>query len=332
MKAIRQYEFGGPEQLRFEEVADPVPGPGQVRVAVEAAGVHLIDTSIRSGAQMGAFPLPTLPMTPGREVAGRVDQLGAAVDASWLGQRVVVHLGLANGGYASAAVADVADVFPLADHVDATSAVAMVGTGRTVLGILEAAEPASDDVVLVTAAAGGVGALLVQAAKHVGATVVGVAGGPEKVEVVRRLGADVAVDSSVGEWAPEPWPARVRAALGDRAVTVALDGVGGETGRAAFDLVGAGGRMVVFGWASGTPMRLRVEDLIASGVSVTPGIGARVMSRPGGIRDLSARALDEVAAGRLVPLVHRPFSLADAAEAHRAIEARESMGKVVLVP
>jgi NADPH2:quinone reductase len=135
------------------------------------------------------------------------------------------------------AVANVVDLFPLSDPVGAAEAVAMVGTGRTALGILEAAQLTSDDVVLVTAAAGGVGALLVQAAKRVGATVVGVAGGEVKVDTVTRLGADIAIDSSVGEWAPEPWSGRVRAALGDRTVTVALDGVGGDAGRAAFELV-----------------------------------------------------------------------------------------------
>ena len=332
MKAIRQYEFGGPEQLQFEERPDPEPGSGQIRVAVAAAGVHLIDTTIRRGVQTGAFPLPVLPITPGREVAGAVDAIGPDVDESWLGRRVVVHLGLASGGYASSAVANVADLFPLADHVDAAAAVAMVGTGRTALGILEATELTSDDVVLVTAAAGGVGALLIQAANSVGATVVGVAGGRAKIDTVTRLGAHIAIDSSVGEWAPEPWSGRVRAALGGRAVTVALDGVGGDTGRAAFELVAPGGRMVVFGWASGAPMRLSVDDLMARGVRFTPGIGSRVMARRGGIRGLSADALDALTTGHLTPLVHPPFPLADAADAHRAIEARATIGKVVLVP
>lgn len=332
MKAIRQHEFGGPEQLTFEERPDLQPAQGQVRIAVEAAGVHLVDTTIRRGEQMGAFAPPSLPMTPGREVAGTVDEVGPDVDAGWLGRRVVVHLGFASGGYASSAVADVADLFPLADHVGAAAAVAMVGTGRTALGILEAAELTEDDVVLVTAAAGGVGALLVQAAKRVGATVVGVAGGEAKVAAVAALGVDAAIDSSAGEWAPEPWPSRVRAALGDRAVTVALDGVGGDTGRGAFDLIAPAGRMVVFGWASGSPMRLSIGDVVASGVRITPGIGARVTSRPGGIRGLSADALAALTAGQLTPLVHPPFPLADAADAHRAIEARTTIGKVVLVP
>ncbi|MGH9137956.1 MAG: zinc-binding dehydrogenase [Acidimicrobiales bacterium] len=332
MKAIRQYEFGGPEQLRYEEIADPEPGDRQVRIAVDVAGVHFVDTTIRRGVSFGAFPSPALPMIPGREVAGTVDRLGPDADASLLGHRVVVHLGMASGGYASAAVADADTLFPLPEGVDAAEAVAMVGTGRTTLGILEVARPRPDDVVLVTAAAGGVGALLVQAARATGAFVVAAARGANKVAVAERLGADVTIDYAAGRWAPEPWTDRVREALAGRPVTLALDGVGGEIGRAAFDLVAPGGRMVVFGYASGTQLPLDADDLYSSGVTVAAGIGARIMSRPGGIRDLSAKALDELTAGRLKPLVNAPFALADAAEAHRAIEARETIGKVVLVP
>ncbi|MPY81262.1 MAG: alcohol dehydrogenase catalytic domain-containing protein, partial [Actinophytocola sp.] len=104
MHAIRQYEFGPAATLRYETVDDPVPDAGQVRIAVAASGVHLIDTTIREGEQMGPCPLPELPMTPGREVAGVVDQIGPDVYEAWLGTRVVAHLGPACGGYAEVAV------------------------------------------------------------------------------------------------------------------------------------------------------------------------------------------------------------------------------------
>lgn len=328
MKAIRQHAFGGPEQLRVEEVPDPEPTENQVRIAVEAVGVHLVDTTIRRGTSFGAFPPPDLPMTPGREVAGTVESAGPSVDPAWLGRRVVVHLGPASGGYASLAVADVDDVLVVPDHVDAASAVAMVGTGRTTLGILEVADMRPADVVVVTGAAGGIGALLVQAARSAGATVAGVAGGSRKVAAVERLGADLVVDHRAGD----QWPARVRDGLDGRPVTLALDGVGGDMGRAAFEMVAPGGRMVIFGYASGEEMPLSVGDLITGGVTVIPGIGARLLDRPGGLRPLAAAALDELAAGRLVPLVHPPFPLAEASDAHRAIEARATIGKVVLAP
>src|SRR5689334_19314348 len=105
MHAIRQHEPGAPETLRYEEVPDLAPGPGQVRIAVATAGVHLIDTVIRRGAAAGPFPPLELPMTPGREVAGSVDAVGPEVDPVWIGRRVLAHLGLANGGYAEQAVA-----------------------------------------------------------------------------------------------------------------------------------------------------------------------------------------------------------------------------------
>jgi len=326
MRAIRQHEFGPPETLILEEVADPVPADGQVRVAVEAAGVHLLDTTIRKGESGGPFPLPELPMTPGREVAGRVEALGPGAAGRWLGRRVVAHLGMASGGYAELAVAPVAALHELPDHLEADAAVAMIGTGRTTMGILEVALPTPDDVVLVTAAAGGIGSLLVQAAHHVGAVVAGVAGGPDKVERARKLGADVGVD--YGEAA---WPDLVREALDGRAVTLALDGVGGAIGRGALELLGPGGRIVMFGWSSGTPLELTTADLYAGGITASAAVGPRIMQRPGGMRDLETRALAEAAAGRLAPPVTR-FPLADAAQAHAALEGRNTVGKAVLVP
>lgn len=329
MQAIRQYEFGGPEVLNYEEVDDPEAGETQLGVAVQAAGVHLIDTSIRRGNVGGPMPPPDLPTTPGREVAGLVDAVGTGVDQSWLGQRVVAHLGYmgGGGGYASRAVAEVATTLVLPDHVDFDAAVAMVGTGRTTLAILDEATPRADDVLLITAAAGGIGSLLVQAAHHAGATVIAAAGGPAKVEIAEGLGADIGIDYTIDGWYDE-----VGKRLDGREVTLALDGVGGAIGRAAFELVDAGGRMVLYGFASGDPMPLSAGDLFTRGVTLSAAVGARLFARPGGLHELAEQAVDELAAGRLVPLVHPPYALAEAAEAHRALEARETTGKVILVP
>lgn len=327
MKAIRQYEFGDADTLRYEEVPDPVPGPGHVRIRVAAAGVHLVDASIRQGQQLGPNPPPTLPMTPGREVAGTVDQLGSGVDPSWLGRRVVAHLGTVSGGYAELAVASVTSLHELPADLTEDAAVALIGTGRTAVAILEVASPTADDVVLVTAAAGGLGTLLLQAARRAGAVAVGVAGGPSKVDRVRSLGADVAVDYSTPDW-----EAAVRRALGDREVTVCLDGVGGTLGRTAFELVGLGGRVILYGWASGSPTDFTVWDLYSRGLTVSCAIGARIQQRPGGLRGLEEEALALAASGAWVPLVGPPFPLADATGAHRAMESRATVGKTVLVP
>lgn len=326
MHAIRQYEFGQPSTLRYEEVDDPHPAEGQVRIAVAASGVHLLDTSIRRGEQGGPFPLPELPMTPGREVAGVVDALGAGVDPGWLGKRVVAHLGQASGGYAEYAVREVDALHELPGMVADDVAVAMIGTGRTALGILETARLTSDDVVLVTSAAGGLGTLLVQAARNAGATAIGLAGGSEKVGRVRANGAQIAVDYTREGWADE-----VRAALGERAVSVVLDGVGGEHGRTALELLGVDGRLLLFGWSAGEPTRLDAWDVVGRGITVMPAVGRKLLSRPGGLRELETRALAAAAEGELRPEVSSQFPLAKAADAHAALEARQTVGKVILV-
>ena len=214
----------------------------------------------------------------------------------------------------------------LPDDLPADVAVAAIGTGRTAAGILEIAALGAEDVVLVTAAAGGLGTLFVQAAANAGAAAVGLAGGPLKVERVRELGAEVAVD-----YRSSDWPERVRDALGEREPTVLLDGVGGALGRQAMELLGVGGRMVIFGWSSGAPTEVSTRDLLGRGLQVT-AVGPRLLRRPGGLRDLETRALDDAATGRMVPVVGQRFPLAQAAAAHTAIENRNTVGKTVLIP
>ncbi|MFF2098076.1 zinc-binding dehydrogenase [Streptomyces sp. NPDC058202] len=327
MHAIRLHTFGPADHLVHERLDDPVPGPGQVRIAVAAAGVHLLDAALREGMRGGPAPGPTvLPTIPGREVAGTVESLGEGVAALWLGRRVVAHLGFAPGGYAELAVTDVDRVHDIPENLDFAQAVAMIGTGRTAMGIVQFAEPGPADVVVVPAAAGGIGTLLVQYAHHRGATVIGLAGGPEKVARVRANGADHAVDYT------EPsWSEKVRAQLGGRPATVVFDGVGGEVAREAVALLGPGGRHVVFGW-SGEGIRDGSPYLV-EGVSEQV-LGPVMMRRAGGpdpVRTLELRALAQAASGRLSPAVTR-FPLAEAAAAHRALESRATIGKVVLEP
>ncbi|GGP63477.1 zinc-binding dehydrogenase [Saccharothrix coeruleofusca] len=322
MRAIRQHEFGPAETLRLAEVDDPEPGPGQVRVAVSVAGVHLLDAHLRAG-QAGPLPLPPLPTTPGREVAGVVAALGAGVDPSWLGKRVTAHLGQRSGGYAELAVADATALHALPDHVSDDQAVAMIGTGRTAVGVLRVARLTAADVVLVTSAAGGMGSLFVQEAHALGATVVGAASAG-KLDLVRGLGADHVVDYTAPDWAE-----RVRAEVGE--VTAVLDGVGGAAGRAALELLGVGGRIVLFGWSAGTPTRIETPDLYARGLTATVALGPRLFQGTS-LRELESRALHALASGRLSPVVSSAFPLAEAAAAHRALESRDTVGKVVLKP
>jgi NADPH:quinone reductase len=324
VKTITLHEFGPPENLRYEEAPDPVPGQGTVLIRVEAAGVHLVDTMLRSGgAGGGPIPVPELPTIPGREVAGRVEAVGSEADAGWIGKRIVVHLGMVPGGYAELAVAKVESLYELPDHVDGVQAVAAIGTGRTTAGILAQAQLAADDVVLITAAAGGIGSYLVQAARNVGATVIGLAGGPAKVRLVRDLGAQYAVD-----YRDPDWVSALQADLGDRAVTVLLDGVGGESGQRAFELLGVGGQVLMFGWSGGGAIQLTTEDLMNRGLTATWAIGPKLAPR---LRELEKAALEETFSGRWEALT-TTFPLSEAAAAHRALESRSTTGKVVLIP
>jgi NADPH2:quinone reductase len=324
MRAVRLHEFGPAENLIYEEVQDPTPGPGQVRIGVEAAGVHLMDTKLRAGsAGGGPIAPPVLPTIPGREVAGTVDAVGQGVDDSWVGKRVVVHLGQAPGGYAELAHAKVESLHEIPDHLDGAIAVATIGTGRTAAGILEQAALTADDTVLITSAAGGMGSLFVQAARNAGALVVGLAGGPEKARQVQDLGAQVAIDYTAGDW-----PEQVKKQLDGRELTVVLDGVAGETGQRAFELLGIGGRLLMFGWSGGSPIQVTTDDLMGRGLSATWAIGPKLMRK---LRTLETAALHESIEGHWTPLLTK-YPLSKAADAHRALENRETVGKVVLLP
>ncbi|GHC59643.1 zinc-binding dehydrogenase [Streptomyces flavofungini] len=370
MHAVRLHTFGPAENLTYEKVEDPRPTAGQVRIAVAAAGVHLVDTAIRAG-EKGPLPeLPALPTVPGREVAGTVESVGAGVSADWLGKRVVTHIGFAPGGYAELTVTDEARLHELPEGLDFAEAVALIGTGRTTMGILQFVELDKESVVVIPAAAGGIGTLLVQYAKHAGATVVGLAGGPAKVARVRDNGADLAVD-----YTDAGWPDEVRAYLkglggdgadeggrgdgghadggrgndsrtddsrgdggrggGGRTATVVFDGVGGAVGRAAVELLGAGGTHVTFGWSGKEgPVALGEDERAERGITQVSPLGAAMLERAGGenpVRVLELAALGAYAEGYFTPSVQR-FPLREAAAAHRALESRGTSGKVVLIP
>ncbi|MET9769022.1 zinc-binding dehydrogenase [Streptomyces sp. NPDC006415] len=333
MYAVRLHAFGPAENLVYEKAEDPVPGPGQVRIAVAAAGVHLLDTVLREG-ESGPYPAPVgLPTVPGREVAGTVESVGEGVDGEWLGKRVVAHIGMAPGGYAELTVTEADRLHEIPEGLDATGAVAMIGTGRTALGILGFTPLGPDSVVVVTAAAGGIGTLLVQYAKSAGATVIALAGGPAKVARATDNGADLALD-----YTRPDWPREARAYLDAKGLraTVLYDSVGGTTARAAVDLLGPGGQHVVYGWSgeglgAGGPLTFTAEELAERSITSGSALGPEMIERGGGLRALETRALAEAAAGRLRPAVQR-FPLAEAAAAHRALETRGTMGKVILEP
>ncbi|MEV4098578.1 zinc-binding dehydrogenase [Streptosporangium saharense] len=322
MHAVVLHVFGPAENLRYETVPDPIPGPGEIRVSVRAAGIHQIETAMREGLEIGP-PLPELPAIFGGEVAGVVESVGPDVDEAWIGAEVVTAQGRP-GGYAEFAVADVLSLHRIPAGLGYEAAVTMVVTGTTAVGLLDIAELTSDDVVLVTSAAGGIGRLVVQFARSLGATVVGAAGGPAKTMAVRELGADIAVDYNLQDWA-----GTVRDALGGRGVTVVLDGVEGDKGRAAFELLAEGGRYITIGAASREEFRPDETELKERGVRFTDALALLLEGQDAPADE--ARALAAAADGTLVP-AFQTFPLSQAAAAHAALESRATTGKVILVP
>ncbi len=242
MRAVWLRQFGPPEVLVMGEAPDPTPTEGEAVVAVDFSNITFVETQVRSGHS--PFPLPpdALPMIPGNGVGGVVAEVGTGVDERLLGRRVVSGTG-GQGGYAERVAVDARGLIEIPDRLAMDTAVALLADGRTATALFRAAGVVRGERVLVEAAAGGVGSLLVQMASAVGAVVIGAAGGKEKLELARDLGANFVFNYRIPGWAEA-----VRAEAG--AIDVAFDGVGGEIGRTAFDLVAPGGRLLSFGLAS----------------------------------------------------------------------------------
>jgi NADPH:quinone reductase len=319
MKAVVMREFGPPRVLRVEDVPGPSSDPAAVVIGVEFASVTFVETQVRAARPPSKAMLPALPAILGNGVGGTVTRAGAEAGPGLLGQRVVAALGGKGGGYAEAAAAAVPGLIEVPDGVELRDATALLADGRTALGLIELARPGSGDTVLVEAAAGGVGTLLVQLARNAGARVVALVGGERKLAVVRDLGADLVVDYS-----DAGWPSRVREGAGR--VDVVFDGVGGGIGLASLGLLGDGGRFCPFGMASGEFTPVGPDLARERGVTVLRS-GPPDAER---LRALSKAALDEAAAGRIRPVIGQEFGLSQAAAAHEAIESRATIGKTLL--
>ncbi|NIH78750.1 zinc-binding dehydrogenase [Amycolatopsis viridis] len=308
MRAVWLIEFGGPDVLVAGDAPDPVPGPGQVLIGVTFANTTFVETQFRSGLP-GPFRAEP-PVIPGNGVGGVVlsgpdDLVGAAVVTSLTG----------SGGYAERVVVDVGAPFRVPDGLALDDAVALLADGRTATALIRAAGVSAGERVLVLAAAGGVGSVLVQLARNAGATVIAAAGGARKTAVALDLGAETAVDYTQPGWAAEAGP-----------VDVVFDGVGGAIGAAAFGLVRRGGRHFSYGLASGGWTEVSEEEASARGVRLHSG----ALGSPADLRAATEWVLAEAAAGRVKPLIGQRFPLARAADAHRAIESRGTIGKTLL--
>jgi NADPH:quinone reductase len=315
MKAIRFHEFGGPGVLRVDEVEKPQPGAGEVLIRVAVAGVNYADTMLRAGTY---FTKPSLPCTPGFEVAGVIEAIGEEVSNVQVGQRVTARI--AGGGYAEYVVAKSAQVVPLPEELDFGKATAILVQGWTALGLLKGLR--ARQTVLVHAAAGGVGSLLVQLAKLKDARVIGTASTPEKLETVRSLGADVAINYSEADWTEQ-----VLAATEGKGVDLLIEMVGGEIGSQNIRCLAAGATMIVYGAASGKDFQVSAVGLMSRNLTVK--VHTLYSETPETLEVFTRELMSHLKAERLRIMVQE-FPFADAASAHHAMESRQTTGKVVL--
>ncbi len=322
MKAIRIYETGGPEVLRYEEAPIPEPGPGQARIEIEAIGVNYTDVYSRTG--LYASPLPTI---LGTEAAGRVDAVGTDVKDVQVGDRVVTSA--LPGAYAEYAVGPAWKMVPIPDRMDAQQAAAVFLQGLTAHYLVHSTFPLKPgDTALIHAAAGGVGLLLVQIAKMRGARVIATVSTEEKAQLARQAGAD-----DVILYTQQDFETETKRIMGGKGVDVVYDSVGKTTFDKGLNVLRPRGYMVLYGQSSGRVPPLDPQVLNAKGslFLTRPTLGAYMQDRA----ELSWRAndlFDWVLSGKLKVRIARVFPLAQAADAQRFLESRQSTGKLLLTP
>ncbi|MBW8728228.1 MAG: quinone oxidoreductase [Inquilinus limosus] len=321
--AIRIHENGGPETMRWEPVDVPAPGPGEVRIRHTAVGLNYIDTYIRGGLYKSQLPLVL-----GQEAAGEVVAIGPDVTGFKPGDRVGYGNG-PTGSYAEERVIPAEKVVKIPDGVTDRTAAAILLKGLTAWYLLRRTFPVQPgQTILFHAAAGGVGQIACQWAKHLGATVIGTAGGPEKVALARAAGCDHVIDYST-----EDFVARVRAITGGKGVPVVYDGVGKTTFDGSLDCLSPRGMMVTFGNASGpvAPISPLVLSQKGSLFLTRPTLGSYVATRPE-YEAAAAELFDVVAKGAVKISIAQTYPLREAAQAHRDLEARKTTGSTVLLP
>jgi NADPH:quinone reductase len=321
MKAIRIVKTGGAEVLEPADLSEPVPGPGQALVAVEAAGVNFIDVYHRTGL----YPVP-LPYTPGLEGAGTVEALGPGVTGVRVGDRVAWTD--QPGSYADRVVLKAERLVAVPEGVDTRTAAALMLQGMTAHYLCRTTYPLkAGDACLVHAAAGGVGLLLVQMAKRLGARVFGTVSTEEKAALARKAGADAAI-----LYTKEDFEAAVKKLTDGRGVNVVYDSVGQSTFEKSLACLSPRGYLVLFGQSSGVVPPFSPSLLAPSSLFLTrPKLFDYVPDRA----SLETRARDvlgAVAAKELDVRIGATFPLAEAAAAHRALEGRQTTGKVLLLP
>jgi NADPH2:quinone reductase len=314
VRAVQIKEFGGPEVLEVVDLPDPEPGPDEVVVEVVRAGMNFADTHQRENDYLAKAELPLI---PGGEIAGRTAD----------GRRVAAML--ANGGYAEKVVAHRAALVPIPDEVSDDQAAGVLLQGLTAWALLRiSARLERGESVVVQAAGGGTGTLAVQLAKRYGAgRVIALASTGEKRDLAIRLGADAAVDSRSDDLA-----AAIREANGGDQVDVVLEMAGGAAFDACLSVLAPFGRLVSFGIASRQPNEVMTQNLMRTSRAVVGFWLVHLFRRPDLLEQGITELLEAVGSGKLEVVIGATYGLSDVADAHRALQGRETQGKLLLDP
>jgi NADPH2:quinone reductase len=324
MKAIRIYETGGPEVLRFEDFDPGRPGPGEALVRHEAMGLNFIDVYYRTGL----YPLPSLPAVIGMEGAGVVEEIGEGVNEVAVGDRVA-YAGIPVGAYADIRRIPAERLVKLPDRISTRQAAAMMLQGMTARYLLRACYKVSaGETILIHAAAGGVGSIVCQWAKHLGARVIGTVGSDKKAELAREKGCDHPI-----VYTREDFAQKVREITAGEGVDVVYDSVGKTTFEKSLSCLRPMGMMVSFGQSSGPIPPFDISTLSTR--------GSLFLTRPSLLnytarrQDLVAHAQDLFAVvekGAVKIEIHQTYPLAEAARAHRDLEQRRTTGSSIFLP
>ena len=322
MRAAVYYETGGPEVFRYEEVADPTCGPGEVLIDVEAVSIEGGDTLNRLGGDLAAVP-----HVVGYQCAGTVAEVGNGIDDLAPGDRVVT-VGM-DGSHAERRVAARPFCWPIPDGLATVEAACVpVAFGTSHDALFEFGRLQAGETVLVQAAAGGVGLAAVQLASRAGARVLATASGSDRLARLAEYGVDLGIDYTTTELTPA-----VLEATEGRGVDVVVDGVGGPTLQASIRSLAYRGRCISFGDAGRSePDRLDVSTMRANNQTLCGYFLGAELFLGNRAHTVVAACLDDVAAGDLRVVVDRTFPLSEAGEAHAYIESRQAFGRVVLVP
>lgn len=328
MKAIRIHAYGGLDQLRYEDIDVPAPGPGEAFVRHTAIGVNFADLHNREGR----YPLPHLPHVLGGEAAGVVEAIGAGVTHVRVGDRVAYAAGgpkFAPGSYAEGRLFPAERLIRLPDEIDDVSAAALFTKGLTAQYLIKSVYPVgAGDTILVHAAAGGVGLFIAQWANYLGARVIGIVSSQEKAELALANGCSHVILGSDPDI-----PGRVRSLTAGEGVPVVYDSVGKDTFETSLDCLRPQGLMVSFGTASGKVPPFDIFALNTKGsLSVTSAAFAWFVRSREELLTRAADVVDVVLRGAVRIHVNQRFALADAAKAHRALESRKTLGATVLIP